>query len=493
MKVREIRESLTFDDVLLMPAYSDFLPRDADLSTRLTRNLRIRIPLVSAAMDTVTEAETAICMARQGGIGFIHKNMTPAQQAAEVRRVKKSESGMVLDPITIRPEDTLQQVVDVMRKHNISGLPVVEGHRLVGILTNRDLRFQLDLSRKVADVMTRKLVTAPVGVDMDAAKELLNEHRIEKLLLVNEDGSLEGLITVKDIEKRQTFPNAAKDKLARLLVGAAVGVGDDRDERAAALVEAGVDVVVLDTAHGHSRRVIESVAWMKAKYPHVEVIAGNVATADGTRALIEAGADAVKVGIGPGSICTTRIVAGVGVPQITAIMDCVDAATPYGVPIIADGGIKYSGDLVKAIAAGAEVVMIGSLFAGTTESPGDVVLYQGRSYKVYRGMGSLGAMSQGSGDRYGQDGIKESRKMVPEGIEGMVAFRGSLADNIFQLLGGLQSGMGYCGTRTINDLRERAQFVRITNAGLRESHVHDVYVTKEAPNYKAVSSFERLD
>jgi IMP dehydrogenase len=490
MKVREIRESLTFDDVLLQPAYSDFLPREADLSTRLTRELRLRIPLVSAAMDTVTEAEAAICMARNGGLGVIHKNMSPAAQAAEVRKVKKSESGMIVDPITVGPEDTLEHVVELMRRYDISGVPVVDGGRLIGILTNRDLRFQLDLKQRVSAVMTTGLVTAPVGVTMDDAKDLLNRHRIEKLLLVSESGSLEGLITVKDIEKRQNFPNAAKDRMGRLLAGAAVGVGDDRDERAAALIEAGADVLVLDTAHGHSRRVLDSVRWVKQHWPSVQIIAGNVATADGTRALIDAGADAVKVGIGPGSICTTRIVAGVGVPQITAIMDCVEAARDANVPIIADGGIKYSGDLVKAIAAGAEVVMIGSLFAGTSESPGEVVLYQGRSYKSYRGMGSLGAMSRGSGDRYGQDGIKESRKLVPEGIEGMVPFRGPLTDNIHQLVGGLQAGMGYCGTRTIEALRADAQFVRITNAGLRESHVHDVYVTKEAPNYKTSSSLD---
>ena len=492
MRTREIRESLTFDDVLLQPAYSDFLPHEANVATRLTRNISLNIPLVAAAMDTVTEAATAICMARQGGMGVIHKNMTPAQQAAEVKKVKKSESGMIVDPITVSPEASLQSVVELMRRYDISGVPVVEAGRLLGILTNRDLRFQQDLSLRVGDIMTRSLVTAPVGVSMDDAKELLNKHRIEKLLLVSESGHLEGLITVKDIEKRQNYPMAAKDALGRLLVGAALGVGEDRDERAHALASAGVDVLVVDTAHGHSRRVLESVEWVKNRFPHIQVIAGNVATASGTRALIDAGADGVKIGIGPGSICTTRVVAGVGVPQITAIMDASEVADAAGVPIIADGGIKYSGDLVKAIAAGASVIMVGSLFAGTTESPGDVVLYQGRSYKVYRGMGSLGAMSQGSGDRYGQDGIKDSQKMVPEGIEGMVPFRGSLSDNIFQLIGGLRSGMGYCGTRTIEELRHQASFVRITNAGLRESHVHDVYVTKEAPNYKAVSSFERL-
>lgn len=491
MKVTEITEYLTFDDVLLVPAYSDFLPKDADVSTQLTRTIRLNIPLLSAAMDTVTESETAICMARHGGIGVIHKNMTPAQQAAEVKKVKKSESGMVVNPITVPPTATLQSVVDVMRQHNISGVPVVEGRRAVGIVTNRDLRFQTDLTRPVTEVMTSKLVTGPVGISMTDAEALLHRHRIEKLLLVDANGDLEGLITVKDIEKRQTFPFAAKDSFERLLVAAAVGVGADRDERVDALVAAGCDLLVMDTAHGHSARVLESVRWVKDRYD-VQVIAGNVATSEAVRALAGAGADGVKVGIGPGSICTTRVVAGVGVPQVGALLDCAVASRETGVPIIADGGIKYSGDIVKALAAGANAIMIGSLFAGTAESPGDVVLYQGRSYKVYRGMGSLGAMARGSGDRYGQDGVREEQKMVPEGIEGMVAFRGPLADNVFQLIGGLRAGMGYCGTRTIDELHERARFVRITNAGLRESHVHDVYVTKEAPNYKSISSFERL-
>jgi len=491
MTVREIPEYLTFDDVLLKPRYSDFLPRDADTSTRLTRNVRLNIPLLSAAMDTVTEAEAAICMARHGGIGVVHKNLSPDQQADEVRKVKKSESGMVVNPITVSPSQTLADVVALMRQHNISGVPVVEGRRAVGILTNRDLRFETDLSRQVSDVMTRELVTAQVGISMEDATALLGKHRIEKLLLVNASGDLEGLITVKDIEKRENFPNAAKDATGRLLVAAAVSVGADREERITALVNAGVDVLVVDTAHGHSKGVLDTVSWIKKTFG-TEIIAGNVATGDAVRALAEAGADAVKVGIGPGSICTTRVVAGVGVPQVGAIMDCARAGDEVGVPIVADGGIKYSGDIVKAIAAGASTVMIGSLFAGTTESPGEVVLYQGRSYKTYRGMGSLGAMSKGSGDRYGQDGIREERKLVPEGIEGMVPHRGTLGDNIFQLIGGLQAGMGYCGARTVDVLRAEAEFVRITGAGLRESHVHDVYVTKEAPNYKAVSSYERL-
>jgi len=491
MTVREIPEYLTFDDVLLKPRYSDFLPRDADTSTRLTRNVRLNIPLLSAAMDTVTEAEAAICMARHGGIGVVHKNLSPDQQADEVRKVKKSESGMVVNPITVSPSQILADVVALMRQHNISGVPVVEGRRAVGILTNRDLRFETDLSRQVSDVMTRELVTAQVGISMEDATALLGKHRIEKLLLVNASGDLEGLITVKDIEKRENFPNAAKDATGRLLVAAAVSVGADREERITALVNAGVDVLVVDTAHGHSKGVLDTVSWIKKTFG-TEIIAGNVATGDAVRALAEAGADAVKVGIGPGSICTTRVVAGVGVPQVGAIMDCARAGDEVGVPIVADGGIKYSGDIVKAIAAGASTVMIGSLFAGTTESPGEVVLYQGRSYKTYRGMGSLGAMSKGSGDRYGQDGIREERKLVPEGIEGMVPHRGTLGDNIFQLIGGLQAGMGYCGARTVDVLRAEAEFVRITGAGLRESHVHDVYVTKEAPNYKAVSSYERL-
>jgi IMP dehydrogenase len=491
MKSAEVRESLTFDDVLLVPQYSDFLPADADTSTRLTREIRLEIPFASAAMDTVTEANAAICMARNGGVGVIHKNMSPERQGAEVRKVKKSESGMVVDPITIGPDETLARAVELMTGHSISGVPVVEGAKPVGILTNRDLRFQNDLTRSVSEVMTKELVTAAVGVGMEEAKSILSQNRIEKLLVVDKTGDLQGLITFKDIETRQNFPNATIDSLKRLVVAAAVGPGSDRFERVEALVSAGVDILCLDTAHGHSKGVIEAVRWIKASYPGVQVVAGNVATPEGTEALIVAGADAVKVGIGPGSICTTRIVAGVGVPQITAIADCSEVGRRHDVPVIADGGIKYSGDIVKAIAAGASAVMIGSLFAGTAESPGDVVLYQGRSYKTYRGMGSIGAMSAGSGDRYGQDGVA-APKLVPEGIEGMVAYRGPLADNIYQLLGGLRSGMGYCGSRTIQGLRENAKFIRITGAGLRESHVHDVYVTKEAPNYKAVSGFERL-
>ncbi|MFT5993497.1 MAG: IMP dehydrogenase, partial [Bradymonadia bacterium] len=410
----------------------------------------------------------------------------------EVRKVKKSESALITDPITTSPDGTLAEVFALMTEHGISGVPVLEEGRPVGILTNRDMRFHSDLSLRVRDAMTLDIVTAPVSVTLDEAKNLMFEHRIEKLLVVGDDGGLAGLITFKDINKRQNFPNATYDKRKRLAVAAAVSVGADRDERVAALVEAGVDVLVVDTAHGHSQRVLDTVALVKSRYPDVQVVAGNVATAAATRALIEAGADAVKVGIGPGSICTTRIVAGVGVPQITAIHDCATEADKFGIPVIADGGIKYSGDIVKALAAGASSIMIGSLFAGATESPGEVVLYQGRSYKVYRGMGSIGAMSAGSSDRYAQDGIRDENKLVPEGIEGMVPFRGSLSENIFQLVGGVQSGMGYCGARTITALRETASFVRITNAGLRESHVHDVYVTKEAPNYKSVSGYERM-
>ena len=481
-----IRESLTFDDVLLVPQYSDFLPKDTDISTQLTRGLRVKLPLLSAAMDTVTESATAICMARHGGIGIIHKNLTVEEQAAEVRKVKKSESGMIVDPITVGPRQTLADVVAIMHKSSISGVPVVDGGRLVGIVTNRDLRFEKDLTKSVAESMTRDLVTAQVGIAMTDAMQMLQKHRIEKLLLVDAAGHLEGLITVKDIEQAEIYPNAVKDSLGRLLVGAAIGVSPDTEARLAALVDAGVDVVAVDTAHGHSVRVIEVVAAIRARYPQLQIIAGNVATAAGTRALIEAGADAVKVGIGPGSICTTRVVAGVGVPQVTAIDDCATEAAKHGVPVIADGGIKFSGDIVKALAAGASSIMIGSLFAGTSESPGDQVLYQGRSYKTYRGMGSLGAMSQGSADRYSQGDVRETRKFVPEGIEGMVAYRGPLADNIFQLVGGIRSGMGYCGSRTIEELQKTAQFVRITSAGLRESHVHDVFVTKEAPNYKSM-------
>jgi IMP dehydrogenase len=475
--------ALTFDDVLLLPAESDVLPRQVDVSAQLTRNLRLQIPVVSAAMDTVTEARTAIAMAQAGGMGFIHKNMSPAQQALEVTKVKKYESGMVVDPVTIEPEARLFQALELMRQHDISGIPVTRKGRLVGIVTNRDLRFEKNLEQKVEDVMTRDLITCREGISQEQAKELLHKNRIEKLLVVDEKFELKGLITIKDIEKTRAHPNAAKDEHGRLLVGAAVGVGPERDERVHALLRAGADVIAVDTAHGHSKGVIESVRALKSNFRDIELVAGNVATGEGAAALCEAGVDAVKVGIGPGSICTTRVVAGVGVPQISAIDNCVRAASRFGVPCISDGGIKYSGDIVKAIATGAHSVMIGSLFAGSEEAPGEVILYQGRSYKSYRGMGSMGAMKQGSRDRYFQSG-EEDLKLVPEGIEGRVPYKGPLAMNVHQLVGGLRAGMGYTGCRTIEELRTRAKFVRITQAGLRESHVHDVQVTQEAPNYR---------
>ncbi|MCB9522271.1 MAG: IMP dehydrogenase [Myxococcales bacterium] len=472
--------ALTFDDVLLQPAYSEVLPGDVDTRTRLTRELTLRIPIVSAAMDTVTEADTAIAMARAGGLGFIHKNLSVEDQAREVQRVKKAQTGMVVDPLTVRPEQSLGEAVALMEAHRISGLPVVgPSGAPVGILTHRDIRFEEALDRPVESLMTTKLVTVPEGVAPERCKALLHDHRIEKLLVVDGAGLLKGLITIRDIRQAEAHPSAATDPQGRLLVGAAVGVNGH--ERIEALVAAGVDVVVIDTAHGHSKGVIEAVRLAKHTWPDLQVAAGNVATADAVRALAEAGADCVKVGIGPGSICTTRVVAGVGVPQISAVMACAEAAADYDLPIIADGGIKFSGDVVKAIAAGAQVAMVGSMLAGTSEAPGDVVLYQGRSYKAYRGMGSLGAMRRGSSDRYFQEG---QRKLVPEGIEGRVPFRGPLADTLYQLVGGLRSGMGYTGSANIEALRTQAQFIRITSAGLKESHVHDVVVTEEAPNYR---------
>ncbi|NOZ87881.1 MAG: IMP dehydrogenase [Deltaproteobacteria bacterium] len=485
MLVQPIKEALTFDDVLLLPALSEVLPRDVDVRTRLTKKIDLNRPLVSAAMDTVTEAGTAIAMAREGGAGVIHKNMSIQEQANEVKKVKRSESYMIVDPVTISPDRKIGEALALMKKHEISGVPVVKGQSLVGILTHRDLRFRTNLEQKVFEVMTPKdkLVTARAGVSMTEAQELLNEHRIEKLLVIDDAFELVGLITVKDIEKARKYPDATKDSKGRLLVGAAVGVGMDREERAQALVEAGVDFIVVDTAHGHSRNVIETVEILGKTHKEISLIAGNVATAEGTAALIKAGADAVKIGIGPGSICTTRIVAGVGVPQITAINDCSREAEKFGVPVIADGGIKYSGDICKAIAAGAHTVMIGSLFAGTDESPGEVYIFQGRTYKTYRGMGSLGAMQKGSKDRYFQEDTEDG-KLVPEGIEGRVPYRGPLAAHLHQLIGGLRSGMGYTGCATIEELREKARFVRITPSGLRESHVHDVAITREAPNYK---------
>ncbi|TCK04007.1 IMP dehydrogenase [Phorcysia thermohydrogeniphila] len=481
---REIKEALTFDDVLLVPNYSEVLPTQVDVRTKLTKRITLNIPIMSAAMDTVTEAELAIAIAREGGIGIIHKNMTIEEQAEEVDKVKRSESGMIVKPVTVRPDQTIAEAEALMRKYKISGLPVTnEEGKLVGIITNRDIRFVKDFSKKISEVMTKEnLKTVPVGTTLEEAKEILQKYKIEKLPVVDENGYLKGLITIKDIEKKEKYPNACKDELGRLMVGAAVGVGDEAVRRAEALIEAGVDVIVIDTAHGHSKGVIKTVERLKELFPDVDLIAGNVATPEGTEALIKAGADAVKVGIGPGSICTTRIVAGVGVPQLTAIAECAEVADKYGISIIADGGIKFSGDIAKAIGAGARAVMIGSLFAGTKESPGELVLYQGRSYKAYRGMGSLGAMKKGSKDRYFQSEVDE-KKLVPEGIEGMVPYRGPLADTIHQLVGGLKAGMGYCGAANIEEMRKKARFVRITHAGLKESHVHDVIITKEAPNY----------
>ncbi len=480
-----IQEALTFDDVLLVPARSDVLPRDVDVSTRLTRRITINVPVVSAAMDTVTEARMAIALAREGGIGIVHRAMPPEAQAAEVDKVKKSEYGMIVDPITVSPDQRIYEALEVMQRYRISGVPVTQDGKLVGILTNRDLRFETKLDLAISEVMTReRLITTPVGTTLEEAKEILHKHRIEKLPVVDEHFNLRGLITIKDIEKRKKYPAACKDALGRLRVGGAVGVGDEALERVALLVKAGADVVAVDTAHGHSALVIEAVRAIKRRFPEAEVLAGNIATAEAAEALIAAGADGLKVGIGPGSICTTRMVAGAGVPQITAIAAVAPAAGRHDVPLVADGGIKFSGDIPKAIAAGAHSVMLGSLLAGTEESPGDLVLLQGRSYKVYRGMGSLGAMQRGGKDRYFQDGEMEESKLVPEGIEGRVPYRGTLADSIYQLVGGLRSGMGYCGCRTMEELRQRGRFVRITNAGLRESHVHDVIITREAPNYR---------
>jgi IMP dehydrogenase len=480
-----IREALTFDDVLLVPGASDVLPPQVSLTTQLTREIELSMPIVSAAMDTVTEHATAICLAQHGGIGIIHRNLSAQAQAAEVDKVKRSESGMIVDPITLPPDRTIRDAMDVMARYKISGVPITQGGKAVGILTNRDLRFVKDASRAISSVMTKDaLVTVPPGTTMERAKELLHEHRIEKLLVVDASGALRGLITIKDIEKSEKFPNASKDALGRLRCGAAVGAGSDTAARAQALVNAGVDVIVVDTAHGHSAGVLDTIVALRRTFPELPIIGGNVATAEGAEALVKAGVSGVKVGVGPGSICTTRVVAGVGVPQLTAVMDAARTAARFGVPVIGDGGIKFSGDVVKALAAGANTVMIGSLFAGTDESPGEVILYQGRSYKVYRGMGSLGAMADGSKDRYFQGDVEDNRKLVPEGIEGRVPYRGSLSSSIHQLLGGLRAGMGYCGAATLADLRANARFVRISQAGLVESHVHDVIITKEAPNYR---------
>lgn len=475
-------EALTFDDVLLVPARSEVVPRDVDVTTLLTKGVRLNVPLVSSPMDTVTEARMAIAMAREGGIGFIHKSLSIEQQAKEVDKVKRSEHGIIIDPVFVHPEDTIRKADEIMGHYHISGVPVVDhSGRLVGILTNRDLRFEENWDQRVGDVMTREnLITAPVGTSLEQAKEILRRYKVEKLPLVDEHGYLQGLITIKDIEKARKYPNAAKDAKGRLLCGAAVGVTAQVMARVDALVEAGVDVVIVDSAHGHSKNVLEAVAAVKRRHPGLQVIGGNVATYDGARDLCEAGADGVRVGIGPGSICTTRVVAGIGVPQLTAIFESARAASAYGVPVMADGGIRYSGDIVKAIAAGAHSVMLGSLLAGTDESPGEMEIFQGRSFKVYRGMGSIGAMKDGSPDRYFQE---QGPKLVPEGIEGRVPYRGPISDTVFQLVGGLRAGMGYTGTRTIEELRTRTRFLRVTNAGVQESHPHDVQITKEAPNY----------
>ncbi len=481
----EIEERLTFDDVLLIPAFSEILPKEVDVSTQLTRTIRLNIPLVSAAMDTVTESRTAICMAQEGGIGIIHRNMPVSDQAMEVDKVKKSESGMILNPITMDPEQKIYEALEIMKKYRISGVPITKNGKLVGILTNRDLRFEKRLDDKVSTVMTKEhLITVPVGTTLEASKEILHKNRIEKLLVVDEQNNLKGLITIKDIEKMRKYPHSCKDPLGRLRVGAAIGPGKDREARTEALIKAGVDVLVIDTAHGHSRDVLDAVRDTKENFPDCQLIGGNVATGEGTLDLIKAGVDAVKVGVGPGSICTTRVIAGVGIPQLSAIMETSEVSERNGVPVIADGGIKFSGDITKAIAAGARSVMLGNLFAGTDESPGEIVLYQGRSYKVYRGMGSIEAMKEGSKDRYFQEDVESETKLVPEGIEGRVPYRGALSYDIQQLIGGMKAGMGYLGARNIQELQQKARFIRITSSGLKESHVHDVIITKEAPNYR---------
>ncbi|WP_408955279.1 IMP dehydrogenase [Natroniella sp. ANB-PHB2] len=482
MEGKIVKEGLTFDDILLQPAHSKVLPKEVSTSTELTDKIKLNMPIMSAAMDTVTEARLAIAIAREGGLGIIHKNMSVQAQAEEVDKVKRSESGVIVNPFYLSPEDEVYKAEALMAKYRISGVPILdEDKKLIGIITNRDLRFENDFKQPIKNVMTdEELITAPVGTSIEEAKDILQEHKIEKLPLVDEGNILKGLITIKDIEKAEKYPNSAKDSQGRLLVGAAVGIAKGTDKRIEALVEAGVDVLVIDTAHGHSQGVIDMVSKVRNKYPELDIIAGNVATAEATKDLIEAGADVVKVGVGPGSICTTRVVAGVGVPQVTAVYDCAKVADEYGASVIADGGIKYSGEVVKALAAGAKAVMLGSLLAGTEEAPGKKEIYKGRSYKVYRGMGSIGAMRQGSKDRYFQD---DDKKLVPEGIEGMVPYKGDLAETLYQLVGGLRSGMGYCGTGTIEELRKNGKFVRITGAGLKESHPHDVTITKEAPNY----------
>jgi IMP dehydrogenase len=478
-------ESYSFDDVLLVPNYSDVLPKDVDTTTQLTRNISLNIPIVSAAMDTVTESRTAISMAREGGLGFIHRNMDIKAQASEVGKVKKSESGMIIDPVTIHPDQPIHEVLHLMKQYRISGVPVIKDGQLAGIVTNRDLRFETRLDKKISEVMTSEnLVTVNAGISLGDSKKLLHKHRIEKLLVVDETGKLTGMITIKDIEKIKKYPSACKDSRGRLRAGAAIGVGVDMKERAQAVLDEDADVILIDTSHGHSKNVLDAVKNLKSDFPEIELIAGNVGTAAGAEDLIKAGVDGVKIGIGPGSICTTRIVAGIGVPQVTAIMNCRAVADKTGVPLIADGGIKFSGDLTKAIGAGAHCVMIGGLFAGTEESPGELILYQGRSYKVYRGMGSIEAMKKGSKDRYYQTEQESDDKLVPEGIVGRVPFRGLLSENVHQLIGGLKAGMGYVGCRNMAELREKARFIKISSAGMRESHVHDVIITKEAPNYR---------
>jgi IMP dehydrogenase len=484
--MRLVQKALTFDDVLLVPAYSAVLPRDVQLATRLSRNIPLNVPLVAAAMDTVTEARLAIALAQEGGIGIVHKNLSPKEQAAQVQKVKRHEAGVLRDPITLTQDMTVRDAIELQRTHKISGLPVVEGKKVVGIVTNRDLRFETRLDAPIRDIMTprARLVTVREGASLDEAKALMHTHRLERVLVINGDDELRGLVTVKDITKATEHPNASKDDLGKLRVGGAISTGSDSEERAERMVKAGVDVLIVDTAHGHHQGVLDRVKWVKRNFPQVDVVGGNVATAAAARALVDAGADGIKVGIGPGSICTTRIVAGVGVPQITAVANVAAALAGTGVPLIADGGIRYSGDIAKALAAGAYTVMMGGMFAGTEEAPGEVILYQGRSYKSYRGMGSLGAMTEGSAERYFQDNDANVDKYVPEGIEGMVPYKGSVLAIIFQLTGGLRSSMGYCGCRTIDEMRTKAEFVEITAAGMRESHVHDVRITKEAPNYR---------
>ncbi len=483
-----VKEGFTFDDVLLIPNKSEVLPKEVQVRTRLSKHINLNIPIVSAAMDTVTESEQAIALAREGGIGIIHKNCSIERQVDEVDRVKRSESGMIMNPFTLSPDRKVSEAMELMKRYRISGIPIVDGKKLVGILTNRDLRFEIDTNQQVKALMTKdNLITVPVGTSLDQAEQILQKHRIEKLLVVDKEQRLKGLITVKDVQNRKRFPNASKDEHGRLLVGAAVGVATDTDQRAATLIDAGVDVIVVDTAHGHSRGVLLTIAMLRKTFPKLEIIAGNVATPEACQELIDAGVDGVKVGIGPGSICTTRVVAGTGVPQLTAVMECAEICAKHDIPLIADGGVKQTGDIAKAIGAGADCVMLGNMLAGTDESPGDMIIYEGRSYKVYRAMGSLSAMRGGRGDRYFQEGERDLKKLVPEGIEGRIPYRGKLSDVVYQMIGGLRAAMGYCGAATIAELKEKARFVRITPAGLQESHPHDIQITHESPNYSIKS------